>query len=572
MEEFKLRNHQDLKQYIEKRNTTFLSWKSLLIYLSWFWGWFSRIDFLHPVEFIFDNVTENIKIDKVIFSNNFSIWDLKDLEKNVWLTFKSCEFKKEFRYDDRNEASAFDILNFDYCKFAGNINIIWAQLNQLNFRWNIQTNNFLTEINWAISFINSSKIENLSFTWMKINSVLSIKGKDFKEISFSSVILNDKIFIESSYTWLSFHKIYLDTQNEINKWWEIFIKILKNLSKSRIKFTDIVKLDNVRIFGEDKNSIWEIKINHINWKFNLFNFKVNSLKIQNSNLKDSEFNSLDIKSLYLINSVIQNSIFNWNTFPDNYKIQSSKLSKYQIKDNYRQLKFVMDKNGNYTEWNKFYSKEMEAYMRTLDIKYTSSFWLIKELYLHNFMSKKAQVTSEKISLIASYIINDFWNNWLRALQWLILLVFSGTLISGLANLIGNYTTLILFLFIIIIPKIKPVQILLWKIKSNTKVKNFNKLIDNKMDNLSITLLVFLFILMFIEIWINTKWHTNYSVFRTFWDYLNPIFSLRDYTINEWSRVYLKINWIENLSFVVYKILYWIIFWHLIVAAKRTTKR
>jgi hypothetical protein len=36
-----------------------------------------------------------------------------------------------------------------------------------------------------------------------------------------------------------------------------------------------------------------------------------------------------------------------------------------MKDNYRQLKFVMDKNGNYTEANNFFSKEMDYYFQDI---------------------------------------------------------------------------------------------------------------------------------------------------------------------------------------------------------------
>lgn len=56
-----------------------------------------------------------------------------------------------------------------------------------------------------------------------------------------------------------------------------------------------------------------------------------------------------------------------------------------MKDNYRQLKHVMDKNANYTEANEFYALEMD-YLRKLYSE-TNKF-PIKDIKNDNYYSKE----------------------------------------------------------------------------------------------------------------------------------------------------------------------------------------
>jgi hypothetical protein len=51
-----------------------------------------------------------------------------------------------------------------------------------------------------------------------------------------------------------------------------------------------------------------------------------------------------MNELFLSNINLNGCIFNGVKFPDNYELKENNLSNKQMKDNYRQLKFVMDKN------------------------------------------------------------------------------------------------------------------------------------------------------------------------------------------------------------------------------------
>jgi len=79
-----------------------------------------------------------------------------------------------------------------------------------------------------------------------------------------------------------------------------------------------------------------------------------------------------------------------------------KIRTFELKDYSRQLKDIMDKNGNHTEANIFFTSEMEYYGKTLK-------WISKDFF-------------NKLLHTSQSIISKFGNSWIRAL--ICLIVFS----------------------------------------------------------------------------------------------------------------------------------------------------
>ena len=122
-------------------------------------------------------------------------------------------------------------------------------------------------------------------------------------------------------------------------------------------------------------------------------------------LWDSIFNWTQIDKLTLKNATLNDCIFNWVIFPELSRLEKIKNEKWiidwrKMKDNYRQLKFVMDKNWNYTEANKFFWHEMFCYSNTLGWR---------------------EDLNEKLILYFQEIISDYWNDWIRPLFWILIL-------------------------------------------------------------------------------------------------------------------------------------------------------
>ena len=142
--------------------------------------------------------------------------------------------------------------------------------------------------------------------------------------------------------------------------------------------------------------------------FTITNCDIEKMYIVNSQLWKTRFNWLEIWELYLENADITDVIFNSNIFK-NYELIYDVWNKpwrwvnnIALKDNYRQLKYVMDKNWNHTEANKFYAKEMEMYWKTL------------KLFSMDFFNK--------IIFVFQNVVSSFWNSWFRV--FFIIFVFS----------------------------------------------------------------------------------------------------------------------------------------------------
>jgi hypothetical protein len=150
-----------------------------------------------------------------------------------------------------------------------------------------------------------------------------------------------------------------------------------------------------------------------------------------------------------------------------------------MKDNYRQLKFVMDKNWNYTEGNSFFAKEMYYYFQSL------SFFKIKEVF-------------KKVLLLIQWFISYFWNYWFVPFLWILLF---------------------------------------WLVLTWFKLNNFSYFKIEDMSN-----------------------YYNENFWNLFFTNINPF-----------DKSLFTTNWITWRNFL-HKIILVILYWHLVVALKRTTKR
>lgn len=324
------------------------------------------------------------------------------------------------------------------------------------------------------------------------NNIINLENISFLK---EEIIVNRNIKINNcSWNNLILNKSGFETQRIDISWNKKIKKITFSEFKweSNIYIDDACKLDVLNF--DDFYTTWVLDINtkiikdiwfnkcHIDSKQCVItNLKVtNILTIQNSNLWEFIFNWISIKKLKLENSTLNNCLFNWINFPE--KIEDIWDNK-KMKDNYRQLKHVMDKNANYTEANKFYVQEMEYHGKVLEI--FSLEWLI-----HSFKNT----------------ISNFWNNWVR-------------------------TLLVIFIFVNIA----------WYIDLFYSAVNQRNII-------------------------NKAW--AYDLI----DYYNPTFLLPNQGYLNWESFMISYNWLEKLSFLMFKVLYWVMIWHLWVAIRRTTRR
>ena len=405
---------------------------------------------------------------------------------------------------------------------------------EIKIKWNITItlNDFSLFINcflknkliflWKISLIWTNNNANLRLS----NIVFSedfIFLKDFSEEA-------NKIKIKITHCVFKKNLLFANIKNieklqilRTNIKWTLLLQNINSLRKLEINWNWETKIWKISFEDFDANS-WDDTQYLISWiqtdelifenssnlsnKFVLQDLDIWYCKFINSDLWKTIFNSVNLRNFYLKNSVLNNCIFNWVDFPEKLeemedsKEKTWKISDKKMKDNYRQLKFVMDKNWNYTEANNFFEKEMEYEMFRIWIK--KWFWRNIAYFLHLvknlFDWKEAQNFWKKIHLLIWLIISDFWNNYMRVLFWIFLLSFLSTYFNIWYNWFDTFTE---------------------------NLENYTKL---------------------------------------FFYFLYPL-----YWISENDFIKHLDGWL-TIWFIFYKVIYAILFWHLIVALKRTTKR
>ena len=467
---------------------------------------------------------------KYIISN---VNDFKEIVKGFWLS-SFTEFINKIQWDTfifKDSLLYIDKKNNEHCSLFKEIylsSILWDN----NVKKIIDWSNILYSI---INIANLTVLRNTEFKWNE--NIYLIKNTEFSNCKFKNLkisILKDckKIIIR----WWKWKRIFiLNTVIE----WNIF-------------------LDNIEI--------WELILENINNNFESFeirNCKIDKLVIKNSNLWKAVFNWVEIWELEIENATLNDCIFNWVDFKiyELTEIKKENSVNYKImKDNYRQLKHVMDKNANYTEANEFYALEMD-YLRKLYSE-TNKF-PIKDIKNDNYYSKEIWSYWTKLILISLKIINNYWTNWLINIFFLVML---STVFSVWKFFYNDYERS-------------------WMTISQT----FTELWMLHQENLDLFWVIWnwvtflsYFLLLFIFWWIIFAWYKNMILgiilyIGFLWFFINQeIFTnFINLLLNPayWLKMIPEINdniWL--LFLLIYKIIYWILIYQLIIALKRTTRR
>jgi len=482
-----------------------------------------------------------------------------------------------------NELENFIVCHpFFYFKFVNNY-LEWNRIEEFLLLYFTSKKNIKFEITELIE----------DFLW---NNHEKVHIKQWKY----NITKNELIFINNELKWdylirVKNNFIYSKNSNKNIFNWNFDITIDKSVEKFEIiksnitwllsfKFLNINLSQSTWLFELRNLVIDKLKINNfynINTRFVISNCIIEYLEVVNCDFWKSTFNNISVQKIKINNTTINDCIFNWCSLPS--KLENLWDDK-KMKDNYRQLKFVMDKNWNHTEANKFFAKEMEYYEKTKKIDNSSILWLVQDLYLQKFSWEKAKEIGEIISLRFSGFINDYWNNWIRPLFLIFLLATLATLLDWISTLLSKWLeslTLISGWWESSADKFwkKIVYNFIWDLFTlllcilllfldNKFWKIFNRWIINKILDRFVWFIILILLLFMLIYFLNT----DFKILQFFSIYINPIGLLPEYSIINWEKIYIVYNWIELLAFVLYKILYGILLWHLIVAAKRTTKR
>lgn len=337
-------------------------------------------------EFSVSNIDDfnQIFIDNWINSNNNSITE----EKWKFLEWKTIIFEETFFWVSLYNEPVKDIFNNEnIIKIVNKDNIFYSISN-----WNLK------ETYSNIKFKN----ESISLNW-------NVKFKDcnFNNLSISSTNWNSNIIIEK---WNINGELDLSSIQNIN-----------NISLSLIDKIDsltITNLMNINSFNINVNKVKNLNIEHsfFEWKqFSINNTHIIHTTFNHVNFWETQFNWVHFTKLWFYNTTFNNCIFNNTTFPkklENNFLWVTNISNKEQKDNYRQLKHVMDKNANYTEANKFFTLEMEYYGKTLN-------WISKDFInklIHEFQYHTSRfwnsVILSIISLLILIIISNVINFWI----------------------------------------------------------------------------------------------------------------------------------------------------------------
>lgn len=500
-----------------------------------------------------------------------------------------------------------DLFNAQHQKW---ITISNLKKNITSFNFNIQSITELQILLHKISFY-YSWIQNFFYDspWIwnsKINKFY-FEWCDFKKWNYQSEWfpkLQDFIFSNrnDSHEINEFSITYID--NEPQKKYKNGSLLFANYKIKKINIdayrrSNLVYFESIEIHNPilndeillNKLEIWVLKLTNISWdttNIELRNLKIWNLIVKNSNLWNMIFNWVNIWKLTLENVTLNDCVFNWTTF-DSYelwkKIDGKKIKLEKLKDNYRQLKFIMDKNGNYTEANKFFEKEMDNYWLSLWLKKLWIWWTLKQIIATVWYGWENKKRWEKLSLLFSEIISEHGTNLIRAILILITFaiiswLFTNLYISFWTNFCNqwiedfikncNFNTaanIAVILFPIMILLIFSFFWYIWeKIWEKNKVLDwiFIKIIEK------INFIIVLIILLSVIFWPELEYKID-GISYTFdpqshlLNLINPLHWFAEDDTKLYS------NW-ESFYFILYKIIYWIILWHLIVAAKRTTKR
>lgn len=459
--------------------------------------------------------------NKVIFKGKF---------KRVSLTnfnfFQTCSFYWEVDNLEITNCQFKDDLDWlDIKHFCSNINkliISWSRLKELQI---------LHWTNISYLYITSSKIDHINLYWIQNEIEIIIYKVDGWIINLNHINKISRLEISSDINWGK-----KDEPNSL---------IIKDSSFTKNSST---RISNINWLFLHLENVWNLSDN-----FTIESSEIEIFELKTTNLWKAVLNNLEIKSLYINWWFIANSYINSVSFPKEISIsKKSKISVIRMKDNYRQLKHLMDKNWNYTQANKFYALEMNEELKNT-FKNFSWKELRKNLKNKDYFSWTFSNLSNLISLLFNKLFSNFWTNWILSVFWLITLAFFGSIwmfYYSLDNIWGFWNTV-------------------------------NSLENWYLESWIIFPIVFIF-LVFLFIYLLNKFTNKAPIISSmiyFWIlyFFHSPKLLLDFTQLLINPFYLlDFNWVES-SFVVvmiglYKILYWTIIYQMITTIRRTTKR
>lgn len=489
---------------------------------------------------------------------------------------------------DLEEGNSYEIINGDENNTIIIDNNFIISLNKIEKKVSFIINNPVKLVNtlnitfnW---FIFNNKVEGV---WWWENTIIYfeecninylIANSSNLDIKIKNTYFNNLIFDLQCWKYNSKIEIEYNNNKKNNKEYSqnIEIKNWRNCNNIKINWNNNIIFWSIKLINFDTiKENWEYLINQIKCKtfeisksinfsnkFIITDFETEKLLISDSNLGEIILNEFSItKSFYTKRSLFNNWIFNnvdfsqiWYKISDKNPTDDNKLNLKELKDSYRQLKFVMDKNLNFTEANKFYEKEMEYYLEYINSIIWFDKWWFTSLRNDLFTWDNSKLLWEWISLNLWKYISEFWNNWLKPIFLILILAIISANIQylyiSIIHLINNpisfqyytnidfkdlYSPLLQLIFIIFI----------WIII----IKLTNKYFFT-------SLVLLLFIIHFI-LW--------YNIFDRVALFLYPLYWLD-------KNMIIWMSFIEIIWLILYKIIYWILLWYLIIASKRTTKR
>ncbi len=509
----------------------------------------SEICFMAPIQ------TELFSIEKLNYNGLFS-WKISSPEFNISnSTINSL--KIELLSDTMLEIKVNDIKNLNINSSKDKHHSFYINLNKLGNlsidNWNIKYLQFLDNqiINLELFNIKSNNILIRNNTWF---DKIILSGYEFKVWEFDKNHWKELKLIKTNITECNFNNNYINDiiLNEVSSisWEKSKIDVIYDWDFNSYQHTSIM-FDNVDIHNIDIKSS-DVKLNNskylsISFKnckfredwyyyiqklwldnleffnstnlsqiFKLVNLDINNLYIDDYDFGKTVLNQIVInEKLSLYSPIFKDCIFNNVDFTKiKYHIElcnGNDLNKVQkhteLKDYYRQLKYVMDQNGNYTEWNHFFAKEMDEYWKTLNNKIDNIVYSVQK------------------------IISNFWNNWINSFLLLIWLWILATICD-------------LFSIDAIIQKVDIFKT------------------DSCINNIYLATLVILYdwvhsiFFLFLYHFITPDNIT--LVLDTFAKNVNPLQNLSDGEI--------------TFRTLTYKIIIWILIYHLFISLKRMTKR
>ncbi len=399
-------------------------------------------DFLNKLESNKDNIhyinTIFLKHSYLEIASTFNFYIYNwEYYNNLWLIKSELE-KYKVNYSTTTEIEInyeFKIIISNPSDFLKHI-ILWKDIRTI-----FNSKVIIDDISWAgnnyfnLEMINCEFISNfeinkwiskLDFKKCIINNTLELKNENSWPIN-----TNTKVYwwelnlIDTSYSQLIFNdfciwELKIVFTNDYIKKWELAnnisferwlfhkIKISCDNRAIKPKITEL-KFLNFKFIKDSEIFINNFKISNLEFKYvtNLTDsFKITNVKVENNfNLEDVDFwkvifNWLDLSKsiLNFIYPTFNNCIFNNIIWNENCIIINK--SDKELRDIYRQMKFIMDKLWDSITWSKFYRNEMITQRK-----------LIKDSKTH-----------EKLIFYFWHVVNNFWQDWLRPL--IILFIFN----------------------------------------------------------------------------------------------------------------------------------------------------